>query len=384
MRSWHKCSDLLFTVLDNHAYCSMKILLVDECYPLNTRNVKILSSLGRLYPDSEIHVITWDRAGDFDTNRVVDKRWNWHLYTRSATYGNKLQKLFGLFGYRSFCKKEIRIIKPDVIIASHWNNLLMLPRLDYEKQMLIYENLDAPTGPFFIRYILRCIECSYMSNALTIHASRFYTAIYPKKYRQLVLENKPVFNTAPIDYSPQSPLRIAYLGNIRYIDILKNLADAVKGDGRFCLSYHGGGPDYENLSEYVAGISNISLTGPYKYEDIEQLYRNADVIWAAYPNRDFNVQYAISNKFHESLAYAIPSIYADKTRLGEYVVAHSLGCQVNPYSVEDIRSLLITLSSNKGQLLQIHKSLRTQIKEETSWDDDFSALKTEIDAFFSC
>jgi undecaprenyl pyrophosphate phosphatase UppP len=54
------------------------------------------------------------------------------------------------------------------------------------------------------------------------------------------------------------------------------------------------------------------------------------------------------------------------------------------YFWSDIRSLLITLSSNKEQLLQIHKSLRTQIKEETSWDDDFSALKTEIDAFFSC
>lgn len=361
----------------------MKILLVDECYPLNTRNIKILSSLRRFYPNSEIHVITWDRAGDFDANDVVESKWKWHLYTHSARYGNKLQKLFGLFGYRSFCKKIVRAIKPDVIIASHWNNLLMLPRLDYDKQMLIYENLDAPTGPSLVRYILGRIEQSYMSHALTIHASRFYTAIYPQKYRQMVLENKPVFNTTPVDYSPHKPLRIAYLGNVRYIDILKNLADAVRGDERFKLSYHGGGPDYEDLKDYVNGVPNIFMTGPYKYEEIEHLYGSADIIWAAYPNKDFNVQYAISNKFHESLAYAIPAVYADKTRLGEYVVASSLGCQVNPYSVEDIRSLLIELYSNRERLLQIHESLKKQIKEETFWDDDFKALKTEIDAFFS-
>lgn len=361
----------------------MKILLVDECYPLNTRNTKLLNSLCLLYPNSEIHVITWDRAGDFNIDGVENSNWKWHLYSRPAKYGNKLQKLAGLFGYRSFCKREVAAVEPNVVIASHWNNLLMLPRLDNDKQMLIYENLDAPTGPSFVRRILRCVEYSYMSKALTIHASRFYTAIYPSKYRQMVLENKPVFNTAPVDYSPQSPLRIAYLGNIRYIDILKNLADAVRGDNSFILSYHGGGPDYDCLREYVSGVSNISMTGPYKYEDIEQLYRNADVIWAAYPNRDFNVQYAISNKFHESLAYAIPAVYADKTRLGEYVSKSLLGCQVNPYSVEDIRSLLTELASDKGKLTHIHETLKKQYQNESSWDDDFDNLKKEIDAFFS-
>lgn len=131
------------------------------------------------------------------------------------------------------------------------------------------------------------------------------------------------------------------------------------------------------------GVPNIFMTGPYKYEEIEHLYGSADIIWAAYPNKDFNVQYAISNKFHESLAYAIPAVYADKTRLGEYVVASSLGCQVNPYSVEDIRSLLIELYSNRERLLQIHESLKRQYREENSWDDDFQTLKARIDAFFS-
>lgn len=359
----------------------MKILLIDECYPLNTRNVKILSSLEHLYPTSEIQVVTWDREKAFDKQKESHKVWSWHLYTRHATYGNKLQKLYGLLGYRAFCKKIIRRICPDIVIASHWNNLLMLPTLD-RKQMLIYENLDAPTGPFITRCILNCIERVYMSHALTIHASRFYTEIYPNKYNQIVLENKPVVETKSTHYSPQKPLRIAYLGNIRYIDILKNIADAVKNDNRFLLSYHGGGPDYEKLKEYVGGISNIQITGVYRYEDIEKLYHETDLIWAAYPNKDFNVQYAISNKFHESLAYAIPTIYSDRTRLGEYVVANSMGFQVNPYSVASIRTLLNFIHSDSNLLIQVHKSLKLHSQNETTWQDDFVKLKEKIDAFF--
>lgn len=362
----------------------MKILLIDEAYPLNTRNSKILESLSRCYPDAGIHVVTWDRAGQYDGATGGERHWSWHLYTRSAVYGNRMQKLKGMFGYRAFCSRVVRMVAPDVVIASHWNNLLMLPRLDYGRQMLIYENLDAPTGPALGRWLLNRVEAFYMKRAaLTVHASRFYTRIYPRKYRQLVLENKPVIATEPVDYVPSRPLRIAYLGNVRYLGILKNLADAVRGDDRFVLCYHGGGPDYAPLEEYTASATNIHMTGPYRYEDIERLYRQTDIIWAAYPNRDFNVRYAISNKFHESLAYAIPAIYADNTCLGEYVEDNGIGYQVDPYSVEAIKKLLDNMTCDMQGLCARHEALKSQFNGETSWDEDFMKLKTEIDAFLN-
>lgn len=361
----------------------MRILLVDECYPLNTRNTKILKSFSSIYRDCEIHVLTWDRLSEYTREKEDGNMWEWHIYTRHAVYGNKMQKLAGLFGYRSFCVRTIRKITPDIIVASHWNNLLMLPSIDYKKQMLIYENLDAPTGPAFGRFLLNRIERFYMKKALTIHASRFYSLIYPRKYRQLVLENKPNIDAKAVGYSPGKPLRIAYLGNIRYLNILKNLADALRGDERFVLYYHGGGPDFLTLREYVSGESNIIMTGSYRYDDIEHLYANADIIWSAYPNRDFNVRYAISNKFHESLAYAVPAIYAGNTCLGEYASSNGLGFQVNPYDVESIRCLLNEIVSDSQRLVQMSASLRHQYAEETSWQEDFMKVKKEVDAFFS-
>lgn len=356
-----------------------KIVLVDECVPINTRNTKILDSLALSFPNAEIHVISWDRENKYHKD---SSNWEYHLFTRPAIYGNKIQKLSGLFGYRKFCCTEIRKINPDIVIASHWNNLLMLPSLS-KRQMLIYENLDAPTGPFMGRKILNAIEHFYMNKAaLTIHASRFYTDLYPQKYPQLVLENKPTINTQSVNYSPERPLRIVYLGNIRYIDILKNLADAVKDNKNIIVYYHGSGPDYQQLIDYTQKMSNIVCTGAYKYEDIEKIYSNADVIWAAYPNKDFNVKYAISNKFHESMAYGIPAIFSDNTKLGDYANLSKIGFEVDPYSVIDIQTLIDSLLSDKDKLKNAHIQLKSEYLKETSWNQDFVSIVQHINKFF--
>lgn len=356
-----------------------KIVLVDESIPINTRNTKILDSLALSFPNAEIHVISWDRENKYQEDSS-DK--HYHLFKRPAKYGNKVQKLFGLFGFRKYCCAEINDINPDIIIASRWNNLLMLPSLR-KNQMLIYENLDTPTGPLIGRKFVNFIEHYYMNKAaLTIHASRFYTHIYPKKYPQLVLENKLAFQTPCVDYAPQTPLRIALLGNIRYFSILKTLVDAVKDDNRFQLYFHGYGPDYETLKEYTQSSTNIHCTGEYKYEDMGNLYSESDLSWAAYPNKDFKVKYDISNKFYDSIAYTIPAVYSEQTMLGDYVDANKIGFKINPYSVEAIKDLLNGFVSDKTRLSSVHDNLVEFKRHETTWNEDFKKLESAILQFF--
>ena len=43
-----------------------RIVLIDECFPLNTRNRRILDSLARHYRQSaQLEVITWDRNNEY-------------------------------------------------------------------------------------------------------------------------------------------------------------------------------------------------------------------------------------------------------------------------------------------------------------------------------
>lgn len=350
----------------------MKILLIDDAYPINTRNGKILQSLAACVESIEMHIVAWDREERFEGG---EQGWKYYLYTQPASYGNKWQKLKGLFGFRSHCQRVLKQVCPDLVILSHWNTLPMLSIRDYRRNKVIYDNLDAPTGPWFGRKVLNLLEYFYMRKVvLTIHASRFYSDIYPKRFKQIVLENKPTITTSQAAYKPENPLRVVFLGNIRYIDILKNLADAVSGHNQLQLILHGGGPDYQNMVEYTKDIPNVVCTGPYRYSQIEEIYHNADVIWGAYPNRDFNVLYAISNKFHESIAYAVPAIYAEKTKLADFATSKHLGCEVDPYSVKAIESLLLHLAEDPQKLCDIHQSLLKQQEEESSWDQDFKQL----------
>lgn len=357
-----------------------RILLIDDCFPINTRNKKILDSLEKHYgKDVELSVIAWDR-----NNTYKEELKGYHIYKKDSPYGNKTRKFFNLLGYRKFCFSTIKALQPDVVIASHWNNLLMVPKLNRQKQMLIYENLDIPTGRFILRKLATTVERLQLKRVdLTIHASRFYTKLYSPKIKQLILENKPPFQ-APShqDYVIHQPLRIAFIGLLRYREISKALIDAVRNDNRFQLYFHGDGHAKDYLEGCAEGAVNIFFTGRYAYEDVAKLYQQTDVVWAAYPNKDFNVIYAISNKFHESLTFGIPTVYADKTCLGDFVTENHIGLAVNPYSTEAIKSLLDDIYAHHDKLRQLSNNMRSFGSKQTTWDENFMEVKKAIDNFF--
>ena len=356
------------------------ILLIDDCYPINTRNRKILASLARQYGNEAIlSVITWDRNNDYK-----EPQEGYYVYSKLSAYGNKTRKLLNLWGFRKFCHETIARLKPQVVIASHWNNLLMVPRLDRERQMLIYENLDVPTESYIFRKASTILEHLKMRQAdLTIHASRFFSELYSPSLNQLVLENKPT--TAPPDatqpYAVHQPIRIAFIGTLRYREIMALLIDAVRGDKRFELFFHGDGHARQYLEDYAGSEPNIHFTGRYAFEDVCRHYRQTDVVWAAYPNKDFNVKYAISNKFHESLAYGVPTVYADKTRLGDFVEQCKIGLTVDPYSTESIKSLLDSIATGRADLQAIAENMKAFYSRQTTWDEDFREVVNQIKRF---
>lgn len=358
----------------------LHILLVDDCYPINTRNQKIINSLKKNYGDKvKLTVVAWDR-----NNGYTEAQPGYMVYKKTSAYGHKTRKLMNLWGYRQFCRATIQQQRPDVVIASHWNNLLMVPQLDRSRQMLIYENLDVPTEAYVFRKASSILEHLKMRQAdLTIHASRFFPKLYPASCNQLVLENKPTFQAPkPQPYAPHKPLRIAFIGLLRYRDILGTLIDAVRNDERFELYFHGDGHAKEFLEAHASQASNVFFTGRYAYNDVARLYEQTDVVWAAYPNKDFNVKYAISNKFHESLTFGIPTVYANETCLGDFVTEHHIGMAVDPYSSEAIKLLLEKIIDHRNELQQMADNMRAFGKSQTSWDEDFRQVTKQIDTFF--
>lgn len=149
------------------------------------------------------------------------------------------------------------------------------------------------------------------------------------------------------------------------------LMDVVSSIENVNLIIHGAGIG-DDLSTYknTKQFKSIDLnTKGYKYEEMGELLRNTDLIWAAYPSKDFNVKYAISNKFFESFVFNIPAIYSNKTELGKLVSDNNIGFTVDPYSYNSIRSLLEKVKMNKNLLEEVKLSQLQFTKNELFWEE---------------
>lgn len=356
----------------------MKIVIIDTSIPINTRNVKIAESLKYYYPDSEIFVISWNRDNYKGSLPIYYK-----VYNKVADYGKPIQKLLKLYGYKRFLIKEITLIQPDIIIASHWDSLLICPSNLQNKPMLIYENLDIPTGNFIIRKTIRIFELWKLKKInLIIHASRFFKELYPSTIPQIILENKSTFSFNNVKPNIGKQLTFSYIGNVRYRDILENFLTAATSFDSINIKIFGSGKDLNYLKDKFEK-KNVCFYGAYNFSEIPQIYAQSDVVWAAYPNKDYNVIYAISNKFHESSVCGVPCIYAENTKLGEFVNDNGIGFIVNPYSVESIKKVISNIIKNKSNLSEYRNRLITMGRNETSWNDDFRKIVNTIDDFFN-
>lgn len=356
------------------------LLLIDSSYPINTRNKKIIFSLKQAFPHLSISFITWNRDG----RTVADADKGVPIYNKKSDYGKAFQKLMNLWGYFHFLKSYNEKKTPQIIIASHWDMLLLASFLKKKEQILIYENLDIPTsGNKLVLFILKRIEAfSLRKTDAIIFASRFFEALYKHfEGRKIVIENKPLAHntTTCLQVVEKSGvLVISYIGLVRYADILKNLIDAVKNNNSIMLYIHGEGQDSEELMNYAANYSNVRFTGRFEQTDLPRLYSCSDVVWAAYPNKDYNVKYAISNKFHESIEYKVPCIYSNNTKLGDFVERNHIGLVVDPYSVHGIKVMVHSLVQNKTILKRLKNNLFHYSQTEKKWNEEFCILEQYI------
>lgn len=127
-------------------------LVVDSSYPINTRTQRFVDSLADAFGKGNVKVVAWNR----DNKNVKDS--DYYIYSKQAAYGNRLEKIKRIWGFRSYIKNTIKSLNPDVIIASHWDCLFLVSGLISKDTTLIYENLDIPTGNKIVRKILKILE----------------------------------------------------------------------------------------------------------------------------------------------------------------------------------------------------------------------------------
>lgn len=327
-----------------------KLLIVDTTYPINTRTERFKQSLEYEY---EVHTCTWLRKGRDVSLELINY---YFFYCGNVGFGDKFKKLLHLPLFCLFVVKTAFKVKPSIIFASHWDSLIcaaVVKVIFLGKIKIVYDCLDMPTASSSILHkVLRGIERINLNLVdLTIFASRHFKPLYPKSIRSTVYENYPsklILNkqTAMPKWFKDSDLEIiknkksiSWIGVVRYFDILENILKALEGTECFFYVF-GDGPDLNKLKDKVKemGMCNqVFFFGRYSSSDLEFIYGISQLVWAAYPTKDFNALYAISNKYFECSYFNRVPIISVKTKMADGLKNSPNVILVDEYSVSDIR-----------------------------------------------
>ncbi|MSS61775.1 glycosyltransferase [Fusobacterium sp. FSA-380-WT-2B] len=334
-----------------------KILLVDKMYPLNTRNERLIMTLRKKF---KVNFIAWDRESNCKES-IEDG----YIFSSFEGYGNKIKKIIGMRKYFKFLKEKILENKPDILICSHWDMLLLCKLMKY-KGKILYENLDLPTSKNkIILFILLKLEKILVKNIDGIlFASRFFVKLYDEvKCPKLLIENLPLKKiTKKIEIKKENPknIRISFIGSLRYFDDMKKLLEAIQKIENVEVYLIGKGAENEKFKKFIINkkLKRVFMMGDYNYEEIARYYQISDFIWAVYPANDYNVKYAISNKFHESIIFEKICFFSKNTLLGEYVDKNKIGISINSSNKESIEKTILNILNHPEKIVEITENIK--------------------------
>lgn len=358
----------------------MTFLIVEPAYPINSRTERFYQSITEIYGKDSVKVVCWNRDG-----RPIEEDVNYFIYNKIVGYGNPKAKLNGLRGFYGYLKRHVAAIKPDYMLASHWDSLILAAKAKPKLTKLIYENLDMPTGNVLMRAVLGFIEKRALRKTDCItFASRFFVPYYSAfKGEKILVENKlPKSMCVPLlKKEERSTLIVSFLGVVRHAMIMENLMKAIQDIPDVEFRIFGGGPFYDDIKKIADAYANVIMYGPYDYHEIPQIYAQSDLIWAVYPYHDFNVKLAISNKYHETLHFGVPGIFCKGTQLGDMVASEKIGISVDCDSVEDIRKAILNFKRNRQEMsLSMGENLkRVRTRENTCWEEEIQPFINYLD-----
>ena len=364
----------------------MNICFVDTAWPINSRTQRFADCCDGLLDTS---VIAWNRSGT--SNVTTD---NCFVLDSNVGYGKPFAKALSIFKFAVFSYKIIKKSKPDILFLSHWDSLLVgviLSMFVGYKPKIIYDCLDVPTtSSRFLFFILNKIEKKCVKYAdLTVFASRFFSELYDiPDSKALVFENYPSLKLSNNEHSDSCDNKyvshynklksrgftvVSWIGVVRYPDIMKNLISSVLSTPNLHLFIFGDGPSLNEIKEYCVSneaLDKISFFGRYDYGEIHNIYSVTDYVWAAYPSSDFNVQYAISNKYFECNLYKKVPIFSKYTMIAKQEIEKGSNViVVDENSVEDISHALFSLNNTK---------FITRYDELLFWEDRVQVFLNKI------
>lgn len=167
------------------------------------------------------------------------------------------------------------------------------------------------------------------TSKLNVISSEGYKAFLPQGRRYILVHNYSDVSVEIIKEfgkkTQNTPLRLSYIGLIRFQEQNKKIIDLFANDKRFLLQFIG--KNAMELEEYVTThhIENVRLIDQFPSDKTMDFYRNTDVILNAYGNHTPLLDYALSNKLYYAAALRLPILVSKDTYMEKIAVEGGFG-----------------------------------------------------------
>lgn len=127
------------------------------------------------------------------------------------------------------------------------------------------------------------------------------------------------------------PIRIGFVGYVRFYEINSRLLEIFKNDPRFELHYYGSHSEY--LQEYADknGIMNARFHGSFPVQETNLYMEKIDVVNNLYGNHTKSLDYALSIKLYNGVWCRLPILVCPDTYMEKVSDEYGIGYTVQTY-----------------------------------------------------
>lgn len=247
----------------------------------------------------------------------------------------KILKSIRYFKFKKFAIPIIEKNNYDFIIV--WNDVAIFMFADYlsknwkGKYCLNIRDYLYQNKPFLRQRYKNVIK----NSAFTTISSDGYKSFLPSfDYLHVHSLNKEVLSTIVPRKSfkkNNQPIRVSFIGNVRFFDINKKLLDIFKNDKRFVMQFFGTNSNVLEKYSFENGINNTIFHDTFKLSETANYINKTDLVNNLYGYGTIDLDYALSIKLYHGLYNRTPILVFHKTYMAEIIKKYKIG-----YVVEEI------------------------------------------------
>ena len=339
----------------------------------------------------KVCVLGWDRTHvikNYNKLEISNKKIENMFFKFRCNYGESFKNALGLFLFQLWLFfKLIRNNKKYVCIHAcdfDCGYISYIISNMYEKKLVydIYDYYsDSRTMSSKMEKIVNKLENNIIDFAdVSIVCGEWRKGQIKKSNpkKLIVIHNSPEIKNIEkkeIIESKSKKLKVVYVGILQDHRLLLEILDEMKKSKEY--EFHIGGfgkyeAEFKNASNE---FNNIYFYGSLKYNDVLNLEKDCDILFATYDPKIKNHKYSAPNKIYEAMALGKPIIVCKNTGIDQLIVDNNIGVAINYDSKEFIKA--IKKYDKKENLKEVEKISKKLYSNKYSWNSMEKVLINE-------